>query len=675
MDFSAQYQQQGASQSSIAHPSQIQPYDPSTATTYAQYQQHPQQQLASQSTDPSQIQPYDQSSYYAYHQYNQDYSQQYQYSYYPQDYYSTHAYQQYQTEPSSVHPPGVPIPPPSDPYATQQQQPPPQYSYYPQQQQQQQQQGVNYGEVAATMPTVSHTPAIVQSSYKGKGKRVGRPYRGGPHGHLGGGQLQPSYALPTNSENQPKVLQGASQIQGGPSQVKPSSSASGNSASGQPPPRMVCCELCKVECNTPEVLEQHKNGKKHKKNLKAYEERQKLNKLMDGAHGHQTPNSEAKQRVSYQPAVEVSGQLPLGHLPSEVVTGDRQLQPQEQFPPHTVIEEDGSITGKQKVEETAPVDHVQGHGRGVKRSLRGGRGGKLMKLQNGSKKPDVPAKPQKVVPLICELCNVKCESVVVFQSHLAGKKHLSNVKDFQGQQAMVGQAALQALYPALQALHPALQALCQPNTGASTSVAPHGHQHNLNEILGILAQQVLSAIPQDQLLATGPAATSAFTQQALSAIPQDQLLGIGAAATSAFTQQALSAIPQDHLLGIGAAATSGFPPPSDLLVHGHQGSKIQGSASEETRENVAAEDGKNSDLSVLENTGFKPEENTENKHENVNLEVERKVTSVEEPLKFAASGDVSSTSGAVSAAVSVSNSEVVSSDSAVHSGLDGKLAD
>ncbi|XP_049380266.1 uncharacterized protein LOC125844935 isoform X2 [Solanum stenotomum] len=489
---------------------------------------------------------------------------------------------------------------------------------------------------------LSKSREIAPSSYKGKGKRGGRPYRGGAHGHLGGGQQQPSYTLPTYAENQPKVFQGASQIQGGLSQVKPSSSASGNSAPVRPP-RMAWCELCRIECNTPEVLEQHKNGKKHKKNLKAYEERQKLNKQMDGAHGNQTTNSEVKPRVSYQPAVEGSGQLPLGHLPSETVTGDRQPLPQEKLPPQAVIEEDVGITGKQKVEETDPVDHIQGQGRGVKRNLRGGRGGKLMKTQNGSRKPSVAPKPQKMVPLICELCNVKCESVVVFQSHLAGRKHLSNVKDFQGQQAMVGQAALQALYPALQALYPALQALCQPSSGASTSVAPQGHQHNLHEILGIL------------------------TQQALSAIPQDQLLGIGAAATSA--------IPQDQLLGIGAAVASAFPPPSDLLAQDHQGSKLQGSVSEETRENAAAEDGRNCDLSVLPSTESKPEESTDNKHENVNLEVERKVTSVEEPLRFGTSGDVSSTSGAVSAAVSVSNSGVVSSDCAAHSGSGGKLAD
>ncbi|XP_009611448.1 uncharacterized protein [Nicotiana tomentosiformis] len=566
MDYSAQYQYQQPGVSQSTDPPQIQAYA-YDQSTYGQYQQG-----ASRSADPSQFhQAYDQSttqaSYYASYQYNQDYNQQqYPYSYYPQqDYYSNAAYQQQQPEPepepTSIHPPGVPIPPPSssDPYAStqQQQQPQPQYSYYPQQQQQ----GINYGEVATvSMPIVSYTPAIVQSPYRGRGKRGGRSYRGGAHGHLGGGQLQPSY-------DQPNSFQGASQIQGDPSQVKPSSSASGNSGSVQPPPRMAWCELCRVECNTTEVLEQHKNGKKHKKNLKA-----------NGGQGHQTANFDFKPNVYYQPEVGGAGQLPQGHLPSEVVTGNRQSQPQENFPSHAAIE-DGSITGKQKVEEAALVeelardlgmDRVQGQGRGLKRMLKGGRDGKLMKLHNGSRKPVVPPKPKKMVPLICELCNVTCESVVVFQSHLAGKKHLSNVKDFQGQQAMVGQAALQTLYPALQALYPALQALYQPNTGASTSTAPQGHQPNLLEILGML------------------------TQQALSAIPQDQVLGIG------------------------------LPPSSDLEAQDHQGSILQGSVSEETRENVAAEDGRNCDLSVLQNSGSKPEENTDIKHENVNLHFDTK---------------------------------------------------
>lgn len=81
-----------------------------------------------------------------------------------------------------------------------------------------------------------------------------------------------------------------------------------------------------------------------------------------------------------------------------------------------------------------------------------------MRTYEGSRRLVEPPKP-KVNPLICELCNVKCESQVVFDSHLSGKKHLATLKRFQGHRALYGEQGLQALYP--------------PNlTAASTSVAP-----------------------------------------------------------------------------------------------------------------------------------------------------------------------------------------------------------
>ncbi|KAI3787446.1 hypothetical protein L1987_41918 [Smallanthus sonchifolius] len=41
----------------------------------------------------------------------------------------------------------------------------------------------------------------------------------------------------------------------------------------EPKPQFLAwCELCRVNCNTHEVLENHKNGKKHKKNLEMQEE-------------------------------------------------------------------------------------------------------------------------------------------------------------------------------------------------------------------------------------------------------------------------------------------------------------------------------------------------------------------------------------------------------------------
>ncbi|KAI3693887.1 hypothetical protein L1987_76842 [Smallanthus sonchifolius] len=45
----------------------------------------------------------------------------------------------------------------------------------------------------------------------------------------------------------------------------------------EPKPQFLAwCELCRVDCNTHEVLENHKNGKKHKKNLEMQEELQRL---------------------------------------------------------------------------------------------------------------------------------------------------------------------------------------------------------------------------------------------------------------------------------------------------------------------------------------------------------------------------------------------------------------
>lgn len=73
---------------------------------YSTYQQQHQQQP----NDPSQNQAYDQSSQ-SYYGYNQQYDQQYAY-YSNQDQghtYAQQAHQQFQQEPTSIHPPGVPI--------------------------------------------------------------------------------------------------------------------------------------------------------------------------------------------------------------------------------------------------------------------------------------------------------------------------------------------------------------------------------------------------------------------------------------------------------------------------------------------------------------------------------------------------------------------------------------
>ncbi|XP_059633915.1 uncharacterized protein LOC132276494 isoform X2 [Cornus florida] len=479
-----------------------------------EYQQHLQLQHHHQQhtvSDPYQLQIYDQSTqaYYTYDQYNPQ-----QYTYYHQDYNS--AYQQYlhqqqsQQEPTSIHPPGVPIP-----HQPTQMADPEQLlgnnSYYPKgvldqhQLNSQQWQGNNGG-----------FGQIRQSQYRGAGRRGGRPFRGGGRGHFARGRGR---HFLSNSASMPAVdtatfVHGeASHIQGeppqtlmappyasGPVQTPLNAPAQVRPTPIRQPPRMAWCELCRVDCNTYEILEQHKNGKRHKKNLKVYEELQNLQKILVGQN-EQMPVSEVKPEVSVQPEnVGGSGNKSQENLSSEAAT-ENKVETDEQ-----------KVSGEQEpTEEPAGkqrTDRFEARRRGLKRKMRGGQGGKWMRTYEGSRRQvEPPPKPKEVIPLICELCNVKCESQVVFETHLAGKKHLSNFKRFQDEQAMLGQAALQALYPALQALYPALQALCTPNSNASTSFAPQFHQELVHGPQGFFPQPGPVMFPEGE--APGPGNTSA----------------------------------------------------------------------------------------------------------------------------------------------------------------------
>ncbi|GER26359.1 zinc finger protein-related [Striga asiatica] len=171
------------------------------------------------------------------------------------------------------------------------------------------------------------------------------------------------------------------------------------------------CELCKADCNTLEVLHKHLNGKKHQKNLKT---------------------SSKKTQTVVQ-----TGQASQTELPSQ----DNYI---------TQVE-------KQNLQESETIgkNDFSGNVRGFKRKMRGGKSGRITK-----RRPVEPLRPTKeVVPLVCELCNVKCESQVGFQSHLVGKKHLANAKRFLSENETLGQEVFQILRHAIQ------------NAVASTSVA------------------------------------------------------------------------------------------------------------------------------------------------------------------------------------------------------------
>ncbi|KAM5554785.1 hypothetical protein ABKV19_022948 [Rosa sericea] len=444
------------------------------------YQTQPQPQQPPPPYDPSTIQPYDPHSYY----YSYDPNHHYQY-YNPtsQDY--TTNPQLYQ-EPTSIHPPGVPIPAPP-PQTADSDAAHLQNAYYGHGVvENQHQQPINSGSGQAAVSEVTQfpgkvevasQPGIGQTPYRGGGRRGNRPFRGGGRGHgpdgsappfhgrgrgQGGGRHFQLYGAASSNPNSASVpAEGVAALKQSPSALVPLQAplpvpTQVSSASFWRPPRMAWCELCRVDCNTLETLEQHKNGKRHKKILQVHEELQKHNKVNTEQQNAQMPNTELKPEVGQTEKVEGSEEKQPSEekLTSEVVTDDNRNETDQR---ETVGNSEAS-----EEPENKSRDHFAARGRGFKRRMRGGRGGKYMRTYEGSRRLVEPPKP-KVIPFICELCNVKCESQVVFDSHLSGKKHLATLKRFQGHRALYGEQGLQALYP--------------PNlTAASTSVAPHVEQ-------------------------------------------------------------------------------------------------------------------------------------------------------------------------------------------------------
>ncbi|KAM3686999.1 hypothetical protein ACJW31_10G043200 [Castanea mollissima] len=133
------------------------------------------------------------------------------------------------------------------------------------------------------------------------------------------------------------------------------------------------------------------------------------------------------------------------------------------------------------------MDRFDNRRHGMKRKMRGGRGGKRMRTFESPRQHAEPPKPKVVIPLICDLCNVKCDTQEVFDCHLSGKKHLAKLKRFEGHQAMYGPMGLQALYP--------------PNPIAQT-LFPQGHQQPYYAPPGSLPSSGPCMTPQAQQAAS-----------------------------------------------------------------------------------------------------------------------------------------------------------------------------
>ncbi|KAJ0644591.1 putative transcription factor C2H2 family [Helianthus annuus] len=367
-------------------------------------------------------------------------------------------FQEHQAQQQHHHPP-----PPYDPYQVHQ----PSYYYNPPQQQQQYDPsyyhfqdpyvpnlgyhgppGINPATAAAAVAALSQLthfaggghydqghfrPPVGHNPYRGGGSRGGGPFRGSGRGNTG---FRPPH---TGVSGPPFNGRGRGRDRGRGKRGRHGAPSSHPESSAQPPVQTARCEVCKVDCTTGEVLEQHNNGKRHKRNLR---------KLQDRKAAHQPvvqTERDAKPDSDNNPGVE---------------TNKPEGEPEPK--PETEKQTDaGDDNNKAETEENDNQEKKPRMKRKMKGRVRGTRGGaKRMR-------PTGPRTRKAVIPLVCDLCNIKCDTQEVFDRHAAGKKHLSKLKRFEGHQAMYGPTAVQALYPP----NPLSQTLApQPAYyGASTS--------------------------------------------------------------------------------------------------------------------------------------------------------------------------------------------------------------
>uniref|UniRef100_A0A7N2N2R1 U1-type domain-containing protein n=1 Tax=Quercus lobata TaxID=97700 RepID=A0A7N2N2R1_QUELO len=377
------------------------------------------------------------------------------------------------------------------------------------------------------------------SPYRGGGRKSGRPYRGGGRGNFGqhhprssgsgpsfrgrgrgrgrgGPRHFPSHgASSTSSHPEPSATEDAESTDDGaepsadaPEGVaqaavppEPSSSAQsqGKIEHNRRPPQAAWCELCRVDCTSVETLEQHKNGKKHKKNLQKLEELKNAVKLGADMPNEQNPTAESEQKVSQKLGCAQNGEVDtqMENLPAIAVTNENKEEAEQQTntveQPEVPVQETSDLQGRNPM-----MDRFDNRRHGMKRKMRGGRGGKRLRTFESPRQHAEPPKPKVVIPLICDLCNVKCDTQEVFDCHLSGKKHLAKLKRFEGHQAMYGPMGLQALYP--------------PNPIAQT-LFPQGHQQPYYAPPGSLPSSGPYVTPQAQQAASTAIGTDPQFQQ------------------------------------------------------------------------------------------------------------------------------------------------------------------
>ncbi|KAF7844893.1 zinc finger protein 385A-like [Senna tora] len=336
---------------------------------------------------------------------------------------------------------------------------------------------------------------IGSSQYRGGGGKGSRPFRRGGRGHFnyrgrapyrgrGRGRNFSSHSSgPANS-----YVEIAPAVSGATPEAPPTVTKV-PTAPLQPSSNKEWCEICKVECNSLDILEQHKNGKRHKKNLQVHEELQR-HKAIDEQQSGQMATSELNVTVQPEKPSESKTE---GCIAEKLGSEAADANPKDA----SELQNNTGETSEVPADEPKgnPRDGFAPRGRGCKRKIRGSRGGKFMRTNDGLRRPVEPPKPKQPTTFICELCNVRCESQVVYDSHLIGKRHQSTLKRVHGPQASFSQRAV-----GLQVLHPQ-DSSALPNSidiNALTNSINAQVQQGVNDPQVLLAQLLMNVLSQTQ---------------------------------------------------------------------------------------------------------------------------------------------------------------------------------
>nr|CAD1835112.1 unnamed protein product [Ananas comosus var. bracteatus] len=354
--------------------------------------------------------------------------------------------------------------------------------------------------------------------YRGGGRRGRGPFRGGRGGRGNFGPHPPRQDAmgpsppPGRGGGRGRRGRGRSSRGGGGRPSNPPGSLVTEPAPPRRPALPVAwCDVCRVDCNSLEILEQHKNGKRHKRTVQRIQEIQAQQKLMGNfgpvviaqpelvppvtAENSFAPPITAENSFvppitaenSFVPPITAENSFApqvgeVSEAPSQMGEGKEEYTVSDYMPlvqnkesaalqntqapavgtennpedPMQTQAADGQTEPPKELGEKtegAPSDAIQSEefpkGRFQKRprmdsynrfNRRGGASRQPMRYWQTEKRmrfPE-PPKPKREQPRVCTVCNVMCDTVAVFDIHLAGKKHIAKIKRFQGSNSVFG---------------------------------------------------------------------------------------------------------------------------------------------------------------------------------------------------------------------------------------------